>query len=393
MKKNKKKIAIVHPRLIVGGGSESCAMWAAQILKESYEVSLITMGEVNLSGLNEFYGTNIKEGEVAIITIPLPFFLKKKFDALRTIALARYAKKNALQFDVMISTYNVMDFGKKGIQFLADFSFDDHLRRTFNAEPGKSQGWWYKKSFARMLYLALAQMLSGTVQENWKKNITLANSYWTQHIFKKHYGITPPVVYPPVVGMFAKVPWDKREDGFVYVGRISPEKQIEKIIHMIAAVRKKNSKIHLHIIGGDDDSVYAQKIKKLCQENNQWCFLEGQMQGPAKLEFIGKHKYGISARSHEPFGIAVAEMVKSGCIVFVPDGGGQVEIVGNKKLIYESDADAVRKIEQVILSRSLQKPIQKQLLKNSVRFSIEMFTKELQHYIKKLLSENKDHGN
>ena len=47
----------------------------------------------------------------------------------------------------------------------------------------------------------------------------------------------------------------------------------------------------------------------------------------------------------EPFGMAVAELISGGCVTFVPNSGGQVEIVGNdERLIYSSREDAVNKI-------------------------------------------------
>ena len=51
----------------------------------------------------------------------------------------------------------------------------------------------------------------------------------------------------------------------------------------------------------------------------------------------------------EHFGMAPAEMVRAGMIVWVPNGGGQVEIVGNDpRLVYESDEQAIDQIVQVL---------------------------------------------
>jgi hypothetical protein len=53
------KIGVAHPRL-GRGGSEARAMWAMQALKDDYDVSLITAGEVNLKELNSFYGSSLR---------------------------------------------------------------------------------------------------------------------------------------------------------------------------------------------------------------------------------------------------------------------------------------------------------------------------------------------
>lgn len=384
----RKKIAIIHPQLNVGGGSEACALWIAEALKQEYNVSLIASGEINLGRLNEFYGTNLSENEIDAIEIPISRLFKNKFDALRTYKLARFCKKIAPKFDVMISTYNfLMDFGKPGVQLIADLSFDDELRRTYDIEPGKPRKWLYKKSFMRECYLKLAEILAGASRDDWKKNIIISNSLWTQKIIKDFYGVESDVIYPPAVGKFLDVPWASRENGFLYLGRISPEKQIEKIIEILAEVRKNNFDVHLHIVGGAKDPIYEKLIKDLCEKNKTWCFMEGIMHGQEKLDFIAKHRFGISARSNEPFGIAVAEMVKVGCIVFVPDGGGQTEIVGQSSLIYKDAPDAIEKIEIIINNKELQDDLRQNLSKNSQKFSVQNFKREINVIINEFLKK------
>ena len=44
----------------------------------------------------------------------------------------------------------------------------------------------------------------------------------------------------------------------------------------------------------------------------------------------------------------VAQMVKTGCVVFVPNGGGQREIVDTTELVYDDIEDAVGKITKVL---------------------------------------------
>lgn len=379
------KIAIFHPQLIAGGGSEAVATLIADVLKKEHDVSLIAMGKINLGELNKFYGTDLKENEINLISIPIPIFLKKRFDALRAYKLARFCRKSADNFDIMISTYNLMDFGKKGIQFIADFSFSEDFKRTSDPAPARSKKWFYRGSFLRNCYLKLAEFLSGDQKNNFKKNMTVANSKWTAKLIEKNYGIDAQVVYPPAVGTAKNIPWDERENGFVCLGRISPEKQIEKIIAILKELRKKNTDLHLHIIGGSDDQDYFRIIKNLCAGNNNWCFLEGKMYGQEKLDFIAKHKFGISARTNEPFGIAVAEMAKAGCVVFVPDGGGQTEIVDSKDLIYKDVGDAVEKINAVFESVETQNNLQQHLSALSQKFSEENFKKTINDLINNFL--------
>jgi len=380
-----KKIAIIHPQLLIGGGSEAVPLWIAEALRNDYDVYLIAMGEVELHSLNDCYGTNLNGNEIKVISIPIPYALKKRFDVLRSYKLAKFCKKHASDFNLMISTYNVMDFGKKGIQCIADFSFDDKLRQSFDSTHS---GTFYKRSPWRWAYLKIGELLAGTDKDGWRKNITIANSDWSGKIVKKFYGIETNTIYPPVVSEFPCIPWDKRENGFVVLARLSPEKRIEKIIEILEKVRQMGFDIHLHILGREANSEYVKRLRKLYDEKRDWVFMEGLVVGQKKLQFIAQHKFSISARDNEPFGISIAETVKAGCITWVPHGGGQTEIVNHSELIYDNLENAVDKIEQVLGNKALQNQLQIHLAEQSNKFSIGKFQSQIRELVHKFLNEN-----
>ncbi len=384
------KIAIIHPRLVVGGGSEAKPLWILETLKDDYVVYLITMGEVDLKRLNSCYGTNLKSNQFNIISLPIPRFLRKRFDALRSYRLARYCKKHASEFDLMISTYNTMDFGQRGIQCIADFSFDDRLRQTFDILQPGLKGLFYKSSPLRWIYLKIGEILAGNSKDGWKKNLTIANSDWSGKIMIKIHGIKTKTVYPPVASTFPGIPWSERENGFVVLARLTPEKRIDKVMEILKRVRERGYNIHLHILGRFDDSSYARTLRELCEKNSDWSFMEGLMIGQKKLEFIARHKFSISGRENEPFGIAVAEAVKAGCIVWVPNGGGQVEIVDHPDLIYDSVEDAVNKIEKVLKNDGTQVELQKNLVRQAEKFSVERFRAEIRNIVQQFLEEKSE---
>lgn len=381
------KIAVIHPLLKRGGGSEARALWIAEALKREYEVTLISMGKIDLKALNSYYGTDLKFEEISIIEIPIPRLLKKRFDALRYYRLFRYCRENSYKFDLMISTYNVMDFGKKGIQFIADFSFDDDLRRKYDSGSKQSLKIFYKKSWLRKLYIFIGKRLSGESKKGWLKNITIANSRWSAGVFRKKYGIDAKVIYPPVVGEFSGVKWEEKKNGFTAIGRLVPEKGFDKIVFILKELREKGHDIHLHIIGGHSDSSYYKRLKRIMVENSSWCFYEGLKYGEDKKSIISYHKYGISGRKNEPFGIAVAEMVKAGCITWVPDGGGQVEIVNHPNLIYKTEEEAVAKIENVMKSADNQERLVRHLKKQAEKFSSTTFMAKIKSIVENFFNE------
>ncbi len=380
------RVAVVHPRLIAGGGSEACAMWTLQALQDESRLTLITMGRPDLEALNRKYGTEIDPARLETRSLSIPPGLRRRFDALRGFRLARYCRRHAREFDVMISAYNIMDFGVAGIQRIADFSFDDALRRELHPADGAAGGGFYKASPMRSLYIGLAHVLAGGRGDGWKRNLTVANSEWTRGVLRERFGVASGVVYPPVAGGFPAVPWNEREDGFVVIGRLVPEKGVRQVIEILGDVREERP-VHLHIIGRRERTAEAREIGELCRRNRDWIHLEGEKYGPEKAAFLARHKYGISGCRNEAFGIAVAEMVKAGSIVWVPDSGGQKEIVAHPGLIYSGRGQAASLILAALGDPAAEAALRYHLETRGDLFSSGRFVEEMRSIVRGFLSE------
>lgn len=382
------RVAVVHPLLVAGGGSEAVALRTIEALQDGHHVTLITMGRPDLRVLNANYGTEIDLARLATRFQSVPPGLRKRFDALRGFRLARYCRRHARDFDAMISAYNVMDFGVPGIQMIADLSFDDGLRRELDFAGGVAEGAFHKASAGRSLYLGLARALAGDRRDGWMRNRTVANSNWTAGLLRDRLGLASEVVYPPVVGDFPRVPWGEREDGFVAMGRLVPEKGIGTIVAILAEIRKERP-VHLHIIGRRGPAAAAREIEELRRRHAEWVHLEGEMYGPEKERFLAGHKYGISGCRREAFGIAVAEMVKAGCLVWAPDGGGQTEILAHPELVYAGRDEAVAKIRGVLAEPEKQTRLRDHLRARAGLFSADRFVREVRTIVREFLEENR----
>jgi glycosyltransferase involved in cell wall biosynthesis len=382
------RIAIVHPRLGFGG-SESVALWTIEALKDRADVSLITGGRVDLARLNEYYGTSIEAGEIRIHRAPMPWGLRDsaKFSGLRGQYVHRYCRQIAPRFDLLINTYGPCDFGVPAIQCIADFGFVPEWRNTLHPILANHRRWWYGDSPLRRTYLKLCHAIFRPDPEAWKHNLTLANSHWTARLLKEKFSVESQVLYPPVTGNFPVVPWAQRENGFVCVGRVVPEKRMDAVVGILSRVRQHGHDVHLHILGGVDDSPFGRKTKQLGNQHRDWVFLEGWVSGHKKEAMIATHRFGINGRENEPFGIAPAEMVKAGCITFVPNGGGQTEIANHPALTFRDDEDAARKIEAVLASPVMQKSLVEHLSQGAQRFSAENFRTGIRKVVREVLIE------
>ncbi len=248
----KAKIAVVHPKIGLGG-SEATILYMIEALKNNHQVSFVTSCDIDLHCLNNYYGTNLNNKDFQFIKSPMFNWLAKtsKFSALRGRFIQRYCQKISSNFDLMISAYNPLDFKKKGVQFATDIAELPEI-----IPLGGWKKWFYKRTLLRKIYLKICDLVSKDNIDSWKNNVTFSNSYWTANLLKKRYDIDSKVIYPPVQLDFLSNLNQKRENGFLIIGRIVPDKQFEDAVKILKKVREKGNNVHLHIIGSVGDKRY-----------------------------------------------------------------------------------------------------------------------------------------
>lgn len=376
-----------RPRVVIGhpmlgrGGSESVVMWLIEALKKDCDVTVATTSGWDRPALNEFYGTHVEEGEIKVRVAPLPSPLQNRSAAaLRGAVYQRFARRIAHEYDVRISAYNLTDWGLPAIHFLADFSWNKTIRDRIDPP---SPGFIYRDSLLRKAYMGLASAIERPSGRNpLIDDQLIANSEWTAQTVDHACNVQcAATIYPPVWSEFPDVSWVKKKNSFTMIGRISPEKQVEKAISILSSVRDLGHSIELHLCGQIEDDLYGRRIARLCQEHSDWIIPEGRVTGERKSSILASCRYGIQARSAEPFGISVAEMVKAREIVFAPHDGGQAEILQCSDLLFANESDAVAKIHRVLESPSLQSVIRSTLLDRAQFFSTSSFISSVREFV------------
>jgi glycosyltransferase involved in cell wall biosynthesis len=362
----KKKIAILHPHFGWGGGEAVC-VWIIHALKDKFDIDLIvTEKNVTIPKINKFYETNFNSHDFNIINIFFPI----KGYLLQSHLAQRYLKNNIKKYDFAISTNNEMDFGKKGIQYI---HYPILEKKT--------------KNILKKLYKKFVFSLSKHRFKSMKNNLTLTNSLWTKRQIKKIYNLESKVLYPSLVDKLSFINREEKQEGFICIGRITPAKELEKVIEILSEVKKKFPSITLDIIGYIEDKKYFKKIESIVSEKSDWIKIRYNLSRKEIKEFIVKFKYGIHGMKNEHFGIVILEMIKAGTIPFVANDGGQVEIVDDENLIYKDKEDAVKKIEKVLENNLLQKKILIKLQEQDKKFSKEAFTKQIKEIVNNFIIE------
>jgi glycosyltransferase involved in cell wall biosynthesis len=387
------KVLLVQPLLRTPGGSYGLVAWTLQALQDDHDVTLLTWEPVDFPTVNRYFGTAIDPARLRLQLASrwLRALVPDGWTLLKHNVLLRRCKHIRSSYDVVMDGHNEADLGGPGIQYIHYPCFDDP---RVNADSMREEdfthlGWQHRSHAIMRAYFALCAKVSGFTMEGVRRNLTLVNSDWTGRLVKAILAVEPRTVYPPVHAAFPRISWQERELGFVCVGRIAPEKRVDRIIRILAEVRRKGWDVHLHIIGDTaDDPRYYALIKPLVETNRSWISVEENLSHEQLRTLIARHRYGIHGMDREHFGIAVAEMVKAGCIVFAPNSGGQVEIVGNDdRLVYDSDEQAVEKISAALGDASLQGALVEHLAGCANRFSADRFVREIRKIIGELAEQ------
>jgi glycosyltransferase involved in cell wall biosynthesis len=131
-------------------------------------------------------------------------------------------------------------------------------------------------------------------------------------------------------------------------------------------------------VGYIDDPAYVRRLYRAAKAQGDWLSFHQDLPRNTLETLIAQNRYGIHGMVGEHFGIAPAELQKGGCITFVPDDGGPVEIVGHdERLIYHSVDDAVEKIDRMLRDADLRMDVLRGVADRAGRFSETRFMAEI----------------
>ncbi len=232
--------------------------------------------------------------------------------------------------------------------------------------------------------LALASKLLTAMLRKWdarvSKNVDyyISNSKFTAQRIKNFYGREAKVIYPPVEIEKFEVEEEKK-DFYVTASRLVCYKKVEMVVEAFNKMPDKN----LVVIG---DGKRKALIEKMAGPN---------IKVLSHLEFERFHWYMRNAKAFvfagkEDFGITLVEAQACGTPVIAFGQGGAAEIVIDEKtgLLFEEQSpesliEAVNKFEFAFNGYFPPKEIRK----NSERFSLERFNKEVLAFVNYCVSE------
>jgi glycosyltransferase involved in cell wall biosynthesis len=373
-----KRVLLVQPSMQPPGGGNGVAAWILQALVPEHQVTVLSWQPVEIDPINRFFGTHLRPGDFETIEVPrswraLADHLPTPSTLIKLSLLMRYTRRVSPGFDVLFGVYNETDYGRRGIQYI-------HYPTYLRPRPMVDLRWYHPPQAGLNLYYELADRIADFSLDRLKANLTLVNSDWTGEHVATFLGIATRTLYPPVVDPAPPVPWERRRNGFLAVGRISPEKEFERVMKILARVRLHAPDLTLTIIGTSDRHArrYMRSLTSLAESLGSWIEFRDNTTRDELRALMASHRYGIHGMREEHFGMAPAEMARAGMIIWVPRGGGQTEIVGREPLLmYESDDEALRRILRTLVNPVEQKRLRTLLAETSEKFSTAHFIEQV----------------
>lgn len=385
----KPKICVFHQSLNNNfGGAASVSAWVIEALKKDYEIYLATTDkDVDVNGLNQLYGTSLSPQDFNIVQTRIVAWLQKvssnKLKSLRLAYSVKDLKSMFGEFDLIVNTANEINLGYPAIQYIHCPIRSSIIVRELYSPP---------ESWLRLANNAVFKLVSGFRADKLGNNsVFIANSEWTANAFSRAYGLKAKVIYPPIT--LPEPSSDQshdRETGFVTIGRFIHEKRLHETIDIIERVRKIIPEVHLHIVG-DGKGSYSDTINSMASDRD-YVTLHRNISRDELGSLVRRHRFGIHSTRYEHFGMAPAEMVTAGMIVFVHKSGGQVEIVNNiDELAFENYDEAVVKILNVLEDEELQARITAELSCRKDLFSAEIFMSKISGLVSDVLKVRKNY--
>lgn len=376
---------LMQPSVQPPGGGNGVAAWMIQALHARFDLTVLTLEPLDVEPINRFYGTSIDPSRLTNLrAMPRLYPLLKRAKAplalMKSSLLMRALHGMQTPYDLVLTANNEADLHRPGIQYV-------HYPTYIRPRPDVDQRSYHDERVMR-LYYALCDRIAAASRDGIKRNLTLVNSDWTGRLMRGWYDGHPTVtLYPPVAGDFPDVPWEARAPGFVCVGRIAPEKNIERIIEILAAVRERFPEVRLHLVGTAGTDAYSQRVLRRVEHERAWVTLYENIPRDELVRLVASQRFGIHGMDEEHFGMAVAEMVRAGCVVWVPDGGGQIEIVAaDPRLRYRSVDEAVASITRALEDDLHAQELRATLVPQRERFTEREFVRRFDAIIDRFLA-------
>jgi glycosyltransferase involved in cell wall biosynthesis len=366
------------------------AAWTLQVLQEEHDTILYCVKMPDFARVDDRYGTKLSERPPKVV---LP---SKRWAWLRMIWPGKgvlmkqsLAVRDLLRIDrrfhpsIWVTTNNEMPMPKPGLQYIhwPDVTRTSRMGTSRMAAPPVDWSWLRLTVWLMLQNISLKMGMRLAAMADTHRSVS--NSKWTVRTLLPTGGREVGLIYPPVPPFPPGLPWEQRAERVVCLGRWNPLKRMDVVVDIVRRARLAGaSNLHLAFAGFWDATVSEREaVMKQCG-GLDWIEWHEGLGREDLQELVGSSRYGLHAMIDEHFGIAIAEMMTAGCVVFAHDSGGPPEILVDRRQVYADAEDGGRILHEVCSSPALQAELHQAARPRGMRFSPEIFCDAIREEIK-----------
>jgi glycosyltransferase involved in cell wall biosynthesis len=311
--------------------------------------------------------TSIPEPSIARLVVARPWrWLSRlpphRLYRLQMAALLRHAGRIHANYDLLVTADDYAVFPRPGIQYV---HYPPAVDRVPNRVPALVGA-----------YFRFCDQLIGAPWSRTHDNLTLTNSCWTAE--RLSGGGETRVLYPPVIDTGPGEPWASRPNTFLCVGRFTESKRIEVVMAIVRRLRAQAiPDARLIVVGSAVSPAYSRTIKETAARLGNWIEIREDLSRRDLSSLMAQSRYAIQAMEGEHFGMATAELVRAGCLVFPHRSGGSVEVVDHaSEVLWDDEDEAVARVSAIATDAALRDPVLARLRPHGLRFSSDRFVEE-----------------
>jgi glycosyltransferase involved in cell wall biosynthesis len=387
-------ILFIHADIYGFGGAEIQSIRAIQVAQEmGATVTLVhTGGKLDSDRIRAWSGIALDPKRVRFVSVPgarIVAPLIRRFALLQYSLALRWARRLAHEYDAVATTY-----GECTVRHRNVVQYIHYPMFYYDRESLQHLGNYYHDAFQyrlRVFYHRLCRAIAGWRRVIVRGHVTLANSCWTASQIRRLYGddLKIEALYPGAtvtlkMGDPDFLPFEKRQNNLVMVGRLVPGKRPELAVEIVSRLRQeKGHDVGLVLIGRAAEP-YASTIRSLIADK-PWIVWHQNLDRHALEIEVAAQKWGLHCYPFEHYGIAPLELQMLGCITFVPGAGGQKEIVVNPQLQYSDCADAVEKIDRVMRDPGMHSGLRDEAARINLTHEAAAFSRRYREILSKAL--------
>ena len=250
-----KRVLLVQPSMQPPGGGNGVAAWVLQALvaehHHAYKVPCCRGGRLRSSRSTASSARICSRSDFDTIEVPRSWrvvadHLPTPSTLIKLSLLMRYTRRVSAGFDVVFGVHNETDFGRRGIQYV-------HYPTYLRPRPRSISAGITRPQSGLNLYYALADRIA-----DFSLDRTEGQSHARQFRLDRRARLDvswhqdADAVSARLSIRRRALPWSERRNAFLAVGRISPEKEYERVMKILARVRERAPDITLTIVGTRD---------------------------------------------------------------------------------------------------------------------------------------------